>query len=84
MSNPRGIPKAFFVANVDEFMQGRKNADEPIHEFEEQYKKYKFMEANTIQRKKQVASKLPELNATIDMLDYLILKRVIFLFFFIF
>jgi len=75
ITNPRGIPKAHFVDNVDDFMFAQKSADDVIKEFEEQYRKYKFMEMNTQQRKRQLATKTPEIIATLETIDYLISKK---------
>ncbi|KAI9296799.1 Prefoldin, subunit 3 [Neoconidiobolus thromboides FSU 785] len=75
-TNARGIPKAPFVEEVEDYMsvEGR-NADKVLREFSEAISKYRFMEANMLQRKQGLDSKIPEIQKSFDMVNYLIGKQ---------
>ncbi|KAJ3045635.1 hypothetical protein HK097_001136 [Rhizophlyctis rosea] len=72
-ANPRGIPKAPFVANVDEYQATETEAT--LKKFQEMIAKYKYMENNNLQRKKSLESKIPEIKKTLDMVNFLISKE---------
>jgi len=74
-SNPRGIPRALFVENVDEFMKNEQSADSVLRLMQENYSKYKFMESNLSKSKENLKSKVPEIRKNIEMLNYLVSKK---------
>ncbi|KAJ3033739.1 hypothetical protein HDV00_005860 [Rhizophlyctis rosea] len=73
-SNPRGIPKAPFVHNVEEYT-GQTETESTLRKFQEMIAKYKYMENHLLQRKKSLETKIPEIKKTLDMVDFLISKE---------
>ncbi|RKP09091.1 Prefoldin, subunit 3 [Thamnocephalis sphaerospora] len=70
--NPRGIPKALFVEDVSAFLSGYKDSTElGLRHLQEVLSKYRFMEANMLQRKQSMLSKIPEIEKTLQMAKYL-------------
>eukprot|EP01116_Phalansterium_solitarium_P018780 TRINITY_DN5091_c0_g1_i2.p1 TRINITY_DN5091_c0_g1~~TRINITY_DN5091_c0_g1_i2.p1 ORF type:complete len:184 (+),score=20.69 TRINITY_DN5091_c0_g1_i2:98-649(+) len=74
-SNPRGIPKAVFVENVEEFMKNESSADAVLKHMQENYSKYKFMETNLSKSKANLKGKIPEIRKNLEMLNYLASKK---------
>jgi len=50
-------------------------AEAILRKFQELVSKYKFMEVNHLQRKKSLEDKLPEIRKTLEMVNFLILKK---------
>ncbi|KAI9206588.1 Prefoldin subunit-domain-containing protein [Polychytrium aggregatum] len=73
-SNPRGIPKAPFIGNIDEFIVGS-TVDDTLRKFQEMISKYKYMEVHLLQRKKNLDNKLPEIKKTLDIVRFLVGKK---------
>ncbi|KAJ3292265.1 hypothetical protein HK104_005425 [Borealophlyctis nickersoniae] len=73
-TNPRGIPKAPFVAKVEEYM-GAGETEATLRKFQEMIAKYKYMENHTLQRKRGLESKIPEIKKSLDMVKFLISKQ---------
>ena len=48
-----------------------------LSKFQEMHSKYKFMESHLLQRQAGLASKIPELEKTLDAIRYLNQKKVI-------
>ena len=67
--NERGIPAAPFIANVQEFVQGRHQ--DTLRSFQEMLQKYQFMERHLLQRQLALARKTPEIRASRDWLPLL-------------
>ncbi|KAI9144100.1 Prefoldin subunit-domain-containing protein [Paraphysoderma sedebokerense] len=72
--NPRGIPKAPFVENVEKFLKGE-SPEITLKKFQETISKYKFMEASLANRKKSLDSKIPEIRKTLKMVDFLMTRK---------
>ncbi|KAG0225867.1 hypothetical protein BGW42_004061 [Actinomortierella wolfii] len=70
-SNPRGIPKAPFVERVEDHVTPDEPVDVVLRKFQEMVAKYKFMEVNLLQRKRNLESKIPEIEKTLEMVKYL-------------
>lgn len=70
-ANPRGIPKAPFVDNVADYISDAEPADVVLRKFQEAVGKYKYMEVNTLQRKKSLESKIPEIRKTLEAVEFL-------------
>jgi len=68
--NPRGIPAAKFVENLDEFLHGT-NVETALGAYNELYSKYKFMEQSFEKSKAVYKSKVPELERTIELIEIL-------------
>lgn len=75
-SNPRGIPGAPFVSNVEEFVGGT-DADIQgiINAFEETSAKYRYMEVNLQQKRKGLEVKIPDIQKTLDVVRFLEARR---------
>ncbi|CAG8469991.1 3875_t:CDS:2 [Funneliformis caledonium] len=75
-TNPRGIPKVQFVENVEEVI-GKTSApvEVTLSKFQETVAKYKFMEINFLNRKKALELKIPEINKTLTVVEFLISKQ---------
>ncbi|KAJ3219830.1 hypothetical protein HDU67_009018 [Dinochytrium kinnereticum] len=81
--NPRGIPRAPFMAfkisvsqhlvkdRVEDFVADGE-VDATLRKFQEMIAKYRTMETHLLQRKASLESKLPELRKTLDMVLFLI------------
>ncbi|KIM37817.1 hypothetical protein M413DRAFT_448320 [Hebeloma cylindrosporum] len=74
--NPRGIPKAPFIANVDEYL-GNPDADVEItlKSFQDALAKYRYMESSLTQRRASLEEKIPDIRKTLDMVEYLQERR---------
>ena len=70
--NPRGIPKAPFIVNVEEYLGG---ADAPVENtlksFQDAIAKYRYMEANLTQRRQGLEDKIPDIKKTLGMVEFL-------------
>ncbi|KAI9594743.1 prefoldin subunit 3 [Syncephalis fuscata] len=70
--NPRGIPKALFVEDVSAFLQDREGSTEAgLRQLQETLSKYRFMENSMQQRKRSLLGKIPEIEKTLQMAEYL-------------
>ncbi|KAF9994057.1 hypothetical protein BGZ80_002298 [Entomortierella chlamydospora] len=70
-TNPRGIPKAPFVENVEDHVSEQEPVEIVLRKFQEAVAKYKFMEINMLQRKRNLDSKVPEIRKTLEMVQFL-------------
>ncbi|KAF9159895.1 hypothetical protein BGX21_002856 [Mortierella sp. AD011] len=70
-TNPRGIPKAPFVENVEDHVSEQEPVEIVLRKFQEAVAKYKFMEINMLQRKRNLDSKIPEIRKTLEMVQFL-------------
>ncbi|SJL06935.1 related to prefoldin subunit 3 [Armillaria ostoyae] len=75
--NPRGIPKAPFIADVEEYVGGSDGDIEgPLKAFQDAMAKYRYMDDNLAQRRKGLEEKIPDYKKTLDMVEYLQERRV--------
>eukprot|EP00211_Chloroparvula_japonica_P008186 CAMPEP_0119122244 /NCGR_PEP_ID=MMETSP1310-20130426/2563_1 /TAXON_ID=464262 /ORGANISM="Genus nov. species nov., Strain RCC2339" /LENGTH=165 /DNA_ID=CAMNT_0007111871 /DNA_START=86 /DNA_END=579 /DNA_ORIENTATION=- len=72
--NPRGIPAALFIENVDNFI-GDQDIDTILKELNEIYQKYKFMEQAKQQSRMKLKQKIPEIAKALEMTELLMEKR---------
>ncbi|KAG0361265.1 prefoldin subunit 3 [Gamsiella multidivaricata] len=70
-TNPRGIPKAPFVENVEDHVTEQEPVEIVLRKFQEAVAKYKFMEVNMLQRKRNLDAKIPEIRKTLEMVQFL-------------
>ncbi|KAF9902203.1 hypothetical protein BX616_002006 [Lobosporangium transversale] len=70
-ANPRGIPKAPFVENVEDHVSEQEPVEIVLRKFQEAVAKYKFMEVNMLQRKRNLDAKIPEIRKTLEMVQFL-------------
>ncbi|KAG6916875.1 hypothetical protein DXG01_004784 [Tephrocybe rancida] len=74
--NPRGIPKAPFVANVEEYLGGPDGEVEgTLKSFQDALAKYRYMDSNLAQRRQSLEEKIPDIKKTLDMVEYLQERR---------
>ncbi|KAI8812297.1 Prefoldin subunit-domain-containing protein [Cladochytrium replicatum] len=73
-ANPRGIPKAPFVDNVELFLTDGQ-VEPTLRKFQEMISKYKYMEVHLLQRQKALETKIPEIKKTLDTVDLLISQK---------
>ncbi|GJJ69773.1 hypothetical protein EMPS_02121 [Entomortierella parvispora] len=70
-ANPRGIPKAPFVENVEDHVSPQEPVEIVLKKFQEAAAKYKFMEVNMLQKKRNLDAKIPEIRKTLEMVQFL-------------
>ncbi|KAG0327478.1 hypothetical protein BGZ99_007562 [Dissophora globulifera] len=70
-TNPRGIPKAPFIENVEDHVTEQEPVEIVLRKFQEAVAKYKFMEVNMLQRKRNLDTKVPEIRKTLEMVQFL-------------
>ncbi|KAJ7151713.1 Prefoldin subunit-domain-containing protein [Mycena filopes] len=74
--NPRGIPKAPFIADVEDHVGGPNGEVEgPLKAFQDALAKYRFMDSNLIQRRASLEDKIPDIKKTLMMVEYLQERR---------
>ncbi|GAA5878736.1 hypothetical protein JCM8547_008504 [Rhodosporidiobolus lusitaniae] len=75
-SNPRGIPKAVFLEDVQGFVGGPDGDPEvALKSLQDTLAKYRFMEQSSLQRRAGLEEKVPELERTVEMVEVLIRKK---------
>ncbi|KAJ1954602.1 hypothetical protein IWQ62_005720 [Dispira parvispora] len=74
-TNPRGIPQAPFIDNVEAYLKQNESAEITLKKFAETLSKYRFMENNMLQRKHSLETKIPEIEKTLAMVEHLISKQ---------
>jgi prefoldin subunit 5 len=72
-ANPRGIPKAPFVDNVQKFLSG--SHEETLQKFQEMIQKYRFMENHLNSRFHSISSKIPEISNSLDLVKIIETKQ---------
>ncbi|KAL8681281.1 MAG: hypothetical protein Q9224_000056 [Gallowayella concinna] len=70
-ANPRGIPYAPFVDKVEDYVSSRVEVDGTMKSFQEMISKYQFMEVNTQRRAAGLKEKVPDIQKTLEMVQFL-------------
>ncbi|KAJ7222596.1 Prefoldin subunit-domain-containing protein [Mycena pura] len=74
--NPRGIPKAPFITDVEAHIGGPDGAvDGPLKSFQDALAKYRFMDSSLAQRRAGLEDKIPDIKKTLAMVEYLQERR---------
>ncbi|KAJ7479974.1 Prefoldin subunit 3 [Mycena galericulata] len=74
--NPRGIPKAPFIADVEEHVGGPNGeVEHSLKSFQDALAKYRFMDNNLAQRRAGLEDKIPDIKKTLMMVEYLHERR---------
>ncbi|KAL3898820.1 MAG: hypothetical protein SGCHY_002482 [Lobulomycetales sp.] len=73
-ANPRGIPKAPFMERVEQFTTPE-SAEETLQKFNEMIGKFKYMQKSLNARKASLNQKIPEIESSCDMVNYIIKKK---------
>ncbi|KAI5842554.1 prefoldin subunit 3 [Morchella snyderi] len=71
ITNPRGIPTAPFVEDVEAFVDSRADIEPNLKKFQEMIAKYQFMEMNTQRRAAGLKDKIPDIQKTLDTVTFL-------------
>merc|ERR1712025_52707 len=71
----RGIPEALFLDDVEAYMKKETSSEAALQKLDEQYQKYKFMEANLIQKKMRLSSQVPDIKSTLAAINCLRAKK---------
>lgn len=69
--NPRGIPQAPFISSVDEFANNVDEATTLLGQLQELYQKYQIMEMATRSRLKNLESKVPDLEKSVETVKFI-------------
>jgi len=72
--NPRGIPQARFIEDVEEFLKGA-SIEAALGALNELYSKYKYMEGTFEQSKNAYKGKIPELQQTLELVQLMKTRR---------
>lgn len=72
--NPRGIPTAKFIENVEQFL-GDVSVEAALGAMNELYSKYKFMESSFVKSKSVYKSKVPEIQQTLELIRMMKKKK---------
>eukprot|EP01035_Chromulina_nebulosa_P018890 gene18890-24686_t len=68
--NPRGIPSAKFIENVESFLQ-EYSVEAALGALNELYSKYKYMETSFEKSKSVYKSKIPDIEQTLELIQIL-------------
>ncbi|PRP86189.1 prefoldin subunit 3-like isoform 1 [Planoprotostelium fungivorum] len=71
----RGIPKALFIEDVEDFISKQASADEALKKMQENYSKFKLMEMSLSKSKTALKSKIPEIKNTLVIVQHLQSKK---------
>lgn len=74
-TNPRGIPYAPFVDKVEDYVASRADVEPTLRSFQEMIAKYQFMEQNLQRRVAGLRDKLPDIQKTLDTVQFLKLRK---------
>ncbi|KAM3178096.1 hypothetical protein ACTXT7_003236 [Hymenolepis weldensis] len=69
----KGIPKATFIEDVDEYLKfnGYATIGEAMKALDQLYQKYKLMEQAFLQRKLRLLQQMPDITKTLDVVNHL-------------
>ncbi|CCM02284.1 uncharacterized protein FIBRA_04371 [Fibroporia radiculosa] len=73
--NSRGIPKAPFIADVEDYMGPTPDVETALKEFQAALAKYRYMDHNLTQRRRGLEEKIPDIKKTLSMVDFLQERR---------
>ncbi|TFK26927.1 prefoldin subunit [Coprinopsis marcescibilis] len=70
--NPRGIPKAPFIANVEEYLGGPNgDVESTLRAFQDAIAKYRYMDSSLTGRRASLEEKIPDIKKTLDMVEFI-------------
>ncbi|TFY83411.1 hypothetical protein EWM64_g594 [Hericium alpestre] len=70
--NPRGIPKALFINDVEEYLGGPDaEVEKVLNAFQDALAKYRYMDGNLTQRRRSLEDKIPDIRKTLNMVEFL-------------
>ncbi|CCO34930.1 putative prefoldin subunit 3 [Rhizoctonia solani AG-1 IB] len=75
-TNPRGIPHAPFVSDIEHHIGGPEaECESALRQFQEAIAKYRYMELNLNQRKTGLEEKIPDIKKSLGVVEHLISQR---------
>ncbi|CAE6523618.1 unnamed protein product [Rhizoctonia solani] len=75
-TNPRGIPHAPFVSDIEQHIGGPEaECESALRQFQEAIAKYRYMELNLNQRKSGLEEKIPDIKKSLSVVEHLIAER---------
>ncbi|KAI0727497.1 Prefoldin subunit 3 [Fomitopsis betulina] len=75
LKNPRGIPQAPFIADVEEYLGPNKDVETALKEIQGALAKYRYMDQNLAQRRKGLEDKVPDIKKTLSIVEFLQERR---------
>ncbi|KAI0078427.1 Prefoldin, subunit 3 [Panus rudis PR-1116 ss-1] len=73
--NARGIPRAPFIANVEEFLGPDPNVEQALKELQTALAKYRYMDSNLTIRRSSLEEKIPDIKKSLAMVEFLQERR---------
>ncbi|KAH8101232.1 Prefoldin subunit 3 [Cristinia sonorae] len=73
--NARGIPKAPFISNVDEYLGADPDAESALKDLQAVLAKYRYMDGNLTTRRRSLEEKIPDIKKTLTMVEFLQERR---------
>ncbi|KAF3923527.1 hypothetical protein ABW21_db0209647 [Orbilia brochopaga] len=70
-TNPRGIPEAPFIENVEDFVTSKQEIEPAIRKFSEMIAKYTYMMESNARRAAGLKEKIPDIKKTLQMVQFL-------------
>ncbi|ODV90258.1 hypothetical protein CANCADRAFT_1989 [Tortispora caseinolytica NRRL Y-17796] len=70
-TNPRGIPKAPFIDQVEKFVANADEAEAMLRMLQSMLDKYQSMEAVTLQKKASLNQRVPDIKETLQTVEFL-------------
>ncbi|KAF8595185.1 Prefoldin, subunit 3 [Ceratobasidium sp. AG-I] len=75
-TNPRGIPHAPFVSDIEQHIGGPEaECESTLRQFQEAIAKYRYMELNLNQRKTALEEKIPDIKKSLSVVQFMIAKK---------
>ncbi|RVD84539.1 uncharacterized protein DFL_006285 [Arthrobotrys flagrans] len=74
-ANPRGIPEAPFIENVEDFVTSKQEIEPAIRKFSEMIAKYTYMMESNARRAAGLKDKIPDIKKTLQMVQFLDTKN---------
>ncbi|CAE6528441.1 unnamed protein product [Rhizoctonia solani] len=75
-TNPRGIPYAPFISDIEQHIGGPEvECESALRQFQETIAKYRYMELNLNQRKSGLGEKIPDIKKSLGVVEHLIAQK---------
>ncbi|KAG8702968.1 hypothetical protein FRC09_004434 [Ceratobasidium sp. 395] len=75
-TNPRGIPQAPFVSDIEQHTGGPEaEIETTLRQFQEAIAKYRYMELNLKQRKTALEEKIPDIKKSLGVVEFMIARK---------
>ncbi|KAG8787469.1 hypothetical protein FRC12_015540 [Ceratobasidium sp. 428] len=75
-TNPRGIPQAPFVSDIEQHIGGPEaEIESTLRQFQEAIAKYRYMEINLKQRKTALEEKIPDIKKSLGVVEFMIARK---------